>query len=690
MLVVAFDCETSKKPILNPWQKGSFLSSVGIITNKGDRKYWVFAHQDNKNVDQRQNIKEIQEWINKADLLVAHNIKFDINWLRWIGIKVPNNKLFCTSVAEYMIKGQRPTVSYKLGDTAKRYSLPVKLDKVAEYWDAGYDTDEVPLSILIEYMMRDVELTLALYMIQKDLLMAKNMVKLAKYCFEVSGILSEAEVAGFDFDKDMAEHYVEELTDVVKADEDRLSEIAGFEVRCTMNQKLSVAMFGGKFKGRERVKKRRTLKSGRVKETEVWQDVVLEYPGIGIKPVDVWKSDKTGYYSCKDDALKMYKARTKIQKEFITTLQRAKKNIKVIQTFYTEKKDSSSLLKNIGKDGRVHPQFNQTVTVTGRLSSKKPNGQNLPRKGTSPIKKTIKSRNGRIVNVDLGQIEWRMAGEMAKDSRIIYEVCHGVDAHSANAMDFFGSLDYRQDAKVVTFGLIYGRTKYGFYNDSKMPDFTLNRWDEIITAFFKKYSGLKRWQDRNYATVVKQGYLQNFSGRVLTFNRYPQRDGSKSFKKADICNYPVQSISADMMFVAMAHIMRRVKAEGLKSEFIIQVHDSMVFDAYENEIDRISQISIEVFESLPELVEDLFGHKFDLPITGDVEVGLTYGDIVEYNVYRHAGAKYLYKFLTPDNNGNLKEKFMWVLKKSDILKKFEQASEIKLLDTVNPTLGDYK
>lgn len=685
MLVVALDIEASKIPVFMPWQKGSFISSVGMKTSNGDVLTWVFAHQEAKRSRQQQNIKEIQEWVNKADLLVGHNIKFDINWLRWIGISIPNNKLFCTAVAEYMLRGQRPTISYSLDACAKRYGLGQKIDKVAEYWDSGYNTDEVPLDILLEYMLQDVELTYQLYLIQKDLLVSKGMATLAKYCFEESGILSEAELSGFEFDKELAERYVEEISTNIKEANEKLKELAGFEVSITQGQKLSVAMFGGSFKDRERVIKTQTLKSGKVKEREVWADVQRTYPGLGFKGDAKWLSEKTGYYSTSLDALKTYKPRTKEQKEFLDILFKTKKDIKVIQTFTSDKADNSSLLCNIGKDGRIHPNFNQIVTVTGRLSSSKPNGQNLPRKGTSPIKKTVKSRNGRIVNVDLSQIEWRMAGEMSGDPTIIREVCEGVDAHSDNAIRFFGDLSFRQVAKIFTFGMIYGRTEYGFYNDSKMPEHTLEEWKRIIKEFFKKYGGLKKWQDKNYSTVVKQGYLQNFTGRILTFNRYPQRDGSKSFKKADICNYPVQSMAtADMMCIAMVHIMREMKRQGLKSEFILQVHDSMVFDAFENEIDRIAKISIGIFEKLPELVEELFDYKFSLPITGDVEVGLTYGDIVSYNLYNTSGRKWLYQFLVPDSTGKLNKTLMWVLNEEDVYNKYPSATELSPIDCIEP------
>lgn len=684
MLIVCLDIEGSKKPILNPWQIGSFLSTIGVVTNEGDRHHWVFAHEENKEYNQQQNLKEIQAWLDKADLLVAHNAKFDVNWLRWLGLTIPNNKIFCTNVAEYMLRGQKSGIGYRLNDCAKRYGLPTKHDKVAEYWDAGINTDKIPLDILVPYMMQDIDITLALYEKQVEMIAAKKMVTLTNYCFEVTGILSEAEVAGFEFDKEKAEELVVELTADVEHANSRLSELVGFPLTVTAPEKLSAALFGGTIKEKYREQTERVLKSGKIKYGERWAERLVKVDGVGFKPEEDWESDKKpGVFSTSADVIKTLRGRTPEQKEFVEILRSAKKDAKVLSTFTSKSKDSSALLHVIGKDGRVHPSFNQTVTVTGRLSSSKPNGQNLPRKGTSPIKKTIYSRNGRIVNVDLGQIEWRMSGELSGDAKIIEEVCKGIDAHLDNALKFFGSADYRTVAKIVTFGLIYGRTAVGFFRDGKMPDFSMNKWKKIITQFFQKYFGLKAWQEKNYAEVLKVGYLQNFTGRILTFKAAQKYDGSYGPSEKAVSNYPIQSISADLIYIAMVEITRRMRALGLKSEFIIQVHDSMVFDAFIDEIDLISKIAIDVFEELPEMCYEMFGRSFSVPLTGDVEVGLTYGDIVGYNIYMDEGKKYLYSF-EYEKEDEIKTDQMWVLSEEDILDKHPTARSLKQLDMIEP------
>ena len=694
--IIAIDVECSMKPLMHPWQTGSFLSTVGVARENGTSQTWVFSHQENTKNGQQKSIDEIQQEIDRADLIVGHNIKFDLNWLRSIGVVIPNDKLFCTQVAEYMIRGHRKGIGYSLNDCCKRYRLQTKYDKVSKYWDSGINTDAIPLRILLPYQEQDCKITLALWERQKDLLESKGLQTLSEICFEISGILSEAETKGFTLDLNKSCNIIQEYGDKLKQIDSDLVDSVGIEFNPGSTMQLSAVLYGGKIKRKVRVPKEKVLKSGKVKQYEVWGTEELEVDGLGIEPVSDTESAREGFFSTGKDVLKLIKTKTKEQREFVDLLLERSNTQKVLQTFHSESANSSGLVDVVGKDGRVHPQFNQCVTWTGRLSSSKPNGQNLPRKGTSPIKKVVLSRNGRIINVDLSQIEWRMAAELSKDPTAIREIREGIDAHADNAIRFFGADKYprdskefsalRTDAKIFLFRMIYGGTAAGFYRDSKMPDFSLDKWKEIVEKFKEKYSRLMEWQKENYATVLKQGYLQTFSGRMLTFAKTAKYDGTYGPSEKAVCNYPVQSISADLIYLAMQQIMRKMREAGCKSELILMVHDSMVFDAFESEIDTISKISIEVFENLPKLCKDLFNYDFSVPLTGDVEVGLTYGDIVGYNIYTSSGKRYLYSFKEPDRNDPTKNKDyqIWVVDKEDIFKKHPDAHTISLIDTINP------
>lgn len=692
--VIAIDIESSMAPNLHPWMDESFLVAVGVARENGTTQTWVFNHKEHTANGELQAIKEIQYELDKADKIIGHNLKFDLNWLRSIGLEIDNTKLICTQVAEYMLRGHRKGIGYSLNDCARRYYLPTKFDKVATYWDAGIDTDEIPLDTLLPYLEQDCKVTLMVWEKQERLIKSKGLQTITDICFEVSGILSEAESNGFTLDVEQSKEIYEEYLETLNALDTELVEMAGFDFNVGSTRQLSAALYGGIIKRKVRVPKEKVLKSGKVKQYEVWGQEETLHEGLKIKPLPDTESAAEGYYSTNKDTLNALRTTNKKQEKFIDLLIDRSKTKKVIQTFYSDRKGSSGFLNIVGADGRIHPQFNQCTTSTGRLSSSRPNGQNLPRKGTSPIKKVVRSRNGRIINVDLGQIEWRMAAELSGDPVAIEEIRNGIDAHADNAIKFFGADRYprdskefsklRTDAKIFLFRMIYGGSAAGFYKDRKMPDYTLAEWKEIVKKFKEKYARLVEWQQENVGEVLQKGYLTNFTGRHLTFPKVAKYDGSYGTSEQAVCNYPVQSISADMIYIAMVEIMRELKRRGCKSEFIIMVHDSMVFDAHVDELDVISQVSIDVFERIPEICKELWGREFSVPLTGDVEIGLTYGDIVGYNIFMDEGKKYLVGFKEADKDDPSKSKDyqMWVLNQDDIYVKHPEAFDPHLIDTI--------
>lgn len=266
------------------------------------------------------------------------------------------------------------------------------------------------------------------------------------------------------------------------------------------------------------------------------------------------------------------------------------------------------------------------------------NGQNFPRGGTSPIKTFFKSKQGVIINLDLAQIEWRIAAELSRDPVMLHELDTGLDIHADNAIRFFGAGQYergskefkkvRTAAKTMSFRLLYGGSAEGFYRDQRMPDYSLKRWREIVNAFYAKYQGLKRWQDENAQIAAARGYLRNPSGRVLTFDE-EVRNGIESVDVKQVKNYPVQSASSDIMYLGMVKFIERVVELGLKANLILQVHDSMVWDCPVEEAEVLCREGIKLFRSLPQLAKEYFGWDIVVPLTGDCEVGYDYGNTKE-------------------------------------------------------------
>ncbi len=635
MPYAVLDIECSKAPKHMPWTVGSFLCSVGIERQDGTSTVWFFNPNDRPHEEL---LAEIQQEIDKVDFLIGHNIKFDLNWLKWVGLNVKDKPVWCTMVADYLINGQRK-LEYSLNAVAKRYDLGHKLDAMAMYWQAGYETDEIPLEIHEDYLKQDIHLTHDVFKKQLPLVERAGLGKITELSFRLTQILSDMEVSGAAFDKEEATAYCDQTRDQVKAMDKTLVELAGIDFTSSSAPQLSAVLYGGSLKKEVPELVARQLKSGKFKITTRKAKIEIPIKGLGFKVPEGCVSKKTGLPLTDKNTLDLLKSHDKRSESFLQTLRDQKKLNKVVSTIAGSKEEKETgLIAVIGKDGRLHPSFNQCVTRTGRLSSSNPNGQNFPRGGTSPIKTFFKSKQGVIINLDLAQIEWRIAAELSRDPVMLHELETGLDIHADNAIRFFDAGQYergskefkkvRTTAKTMSFRLLYGGSAEGFYRDQRMPDYSLKRWRDIVNAFYAKYQGLKRWQDECAQLASARGYLRNPSGRVLTFDE-EVRYGIETVDVKQVKNYPVQSASSDIMYLCMVKFIERVAELGLKANLILQVHDSMVWDCPVEEAETLCREGVNMFRSLPQLAKEYFGWDIVVPLTGDCEVGYDYGNTKE-------------------------------------------------------------
>lgn len=637
MTTIGLDVETTSIPIHHPWMKGALLVAVGIATEDGNTHTWVFNHDElrSSDTDQRHKINEIQAMISEADRIVGHNLKFDLNWLRYTGIEFDHCKLWCTQVTEYLLRCQR-IGNMTLHDLSVQYLNVDKKDRVETFWDAGYETTEIPLNILIPYLEQDCINALAIYQRQAKRVQEENMSALVALKNEEVRTLSAIECNGMKWDTEVATKHTVAMREEIEHLNDELIHLFGWDVNLDSNDELSVALYGGDLKrdGLEWVT--RELKY----ETKYYQRkcVVTEpLAGVGFKPPEDDNTKREGYYSTSKQTIKRLTANTsQLRKIKKLLLERSKVNKALATLAGKDEQQGKGLVNKVQEDGCLHPQYTQTVTVTGRLSSRDPNGQNLPRKGTSPIKQAIIPRHDWIVNADLAQIEWRAAAFLSQDPVMIREILGNIDCHADNAINFFGVKpedknfdEIRTIAKIMTFRLLYGGSAYGFYMDQQMPNYSQNRWKEIVSAFRAKYKVLVAWQEENLRKVsLSKGKLINPTGRQFDIELTP-----KGYNRRQVCNYPVQSFAtADITPLAMTIIHKKMREAGAKSLLIGQVHDSIIFDAVDDEVGRIAKLCISVFESLPKYIEQLWGFKFNVPLTGDIEYGKSYGALKKYKL----------------------------------------------------------
>lgn len=251
----------------------------------------------------------------------------------------------------------------------------------------------------------------------------------------------------------------------------------------------------------------------------------------------------------------------------------------------------------IGPDGRIHSKFNQTITATGRISSTDPNLQNIPVRTElgRQLRKVFVPKAGYVfLDGDYSQIELRVLAHMSGDQKLIDAYREAQDIHAITASQVFHvPLDQvtpqqRRNAKAVNFGIVYGISSFGLSQDLSI---TRKEAQEYIEQYFHTYPGIKGFLDGAVEDAKTKGYAQTLYGRrrpvpELKSSNFMQR----SFGERVAMNSPIQGTAADIIKIAMVRVSRRLKSEGLKSRLVLQVHDELLIETKEQELEQVKKI----------------------------------------------------------------------------------------------------
>ena len=269
--------------------------------------------------------------------------------------------------------------------------------------------------------------------------------------------------------------------------------------------------------------------------------------------------------------------------------------------------------------GRVHTTYSQATAVTGRLASNDPNLQNIPIRtpqGRRIREAFIAPPGCKIISADYSQIELRIMAHLSGDKGLCHAFAHGHDVHQATAADVFGvplekvSKDERRTAKVINFGLIYGMSAFGLAQNLGIERATAQAY---IESYFNRYPGVKKFMDETREKARALGYVETVFGRRL---RLPEiRSGSPARRQGAeraAINAPMQGTAADLIKLAMVKVHAFLDEADLKSKLIMQVHDELVLEVPEQELDKVK-------EKVRELMQGVA--KLDVPLIVDVGVG---------------------------------------------------------------------
>ncbi len=328
------------------------------------------------------------------------------------------------------------------------------------------------------------------------------------------------------------------------------------------------------------------------------------------------KKNKSGSYSTNAEQLE------ELQNEhpIIPLILRHRTIQKLLSTYV----DAISALA-LKDNGLVHTSFNQTLTQTGRLSSKEPNLQNIPIRDEegSKLRKLFISRseNGVLIDADYSQIELRLLAHFSKCQKLIDAYNRGDDIHSITASQVFNvslekvTSDMRRKAKAVNFGIIYGISEYGL---SKSVKCSVKEASEYIKKYFETYPEVKAYMQSNVEYAREHGYVSTLLGRRRYIKEINvQNYQLRSFGERAAMNMPLQGSSADIIKIAMVKVYERLEKECPSAKLILQVHDELIIDALEKDSELASKILKEEMENACQLL---------VPLTVECKIGKTWYD----------------------------------------------------------------
>ena len=539
-----FDTETTSLEAVE-----AQLVGISFSIRKDEAWYVPFPEDQIKTKKIVEEFKALFE--NEKIQKVGQNLKYDIQILRNYEITI-KGKIFDTMLAHYLIDPETPHSMDVLAENYLNYK-PISYGALVGTGRNEKKISEIDIEQVKEYACEDADITLQLKSKLEPEIKQLNLEKLLHEVEEpLSFVLADMEYEGVRINEKTLSEMSKELEEASKITQKEIFEIAGESFNIGSPKQLGEILF-----------------------TKLKLDE---------KP----KKTKSGQYATGEDILSKMANEHTIAAKILEFREYQK-----LKSTYVD-----ALPKMVSKvDGKIHTDYRQTIAATGRLSSNNPNLQNIPirtEKGREIRKAFIpRDKDFVVLSADYSQIELRIMASFSKDESMINAFKNGVDIHANTASKVFKvPLDevdptMRRKAKEVNFGIIYGISAFGLSQNLNIPR---SEASEIISAYFEEFPSVKGYMDEIIEKAKKQEYVETILGR----RRYLQNINSRNFTmrgfaERNAINAPIQGSAADMIKVAMIKTQNWMKKEKLKSRMIMQVHDELVFDAHNDELDLLKE-----------------------------------------------------------------------------------------------------
>ncbi len=584
------DIETLVKTLLQQSEIAFDTETTGLDANLAEMVGMSFSWEKGKGYfvavpTDKEGVVEILNmfnplWHSTEMRWVGQNIKYDLLILKWYGFEVKGT-IYDTMLAHYVIDPDGKRSMDMLSEKYLGYS-PVSIETLIGKKGKGQlSMRDVPLEQVKEYAAEDADVTFQLKTTFEPLLDEQVVRRVFN---EVENplvpVLVDMEYEGINLDEQFLRDYSKELEKDITLVQASIYKHAGVNFNIGSPKQLGEVLF----------------------------EIMKIDPGQ--------KKTKTGQYATGEDVLQKLRHKHEIVEDILTYRELTK-----LKSTYV---DSLPDLIN-PRTGRLHTSYNQAVAVTGRLSSNNPNLQNIPIRTDRgrEIRKAFISRGpGHVlVSADYSQIELRIVAAVSGDVNMVQAFKDKKDIHTATAAKVYNvpeeevTSTQRRNAKAVNFGIIYGQSAFGLAENLGI---SRTEAKSIIDNYFVQYSSIKKYMDDSINRAKDNGYAETVMGRKRWLkDLYSANFTVRGFAERNAINMPIQGTAADMIKLAMIAIHKELRIRKLKTKMLLQVHDELVFDVPEDELDIVRPIIKECMESamalpngVPLLVETGYGKNW--------------------------------------------------------------------------------
>ena len=670
---------------LDPFEPDNSLTLVGVMDHikQEERTVFVFDHKE-KTIEDDDAQQRLQRVLDNTTLLIGHNLQYDLQWLWACGFKY-DGEIFDTMLGDYILqRGQKGSVS--LENCALRYDLEMKKsDTLKDYFRRGFQTDEIPLDELSEYLEQDLRVTRSLYwrlLDEYEKPESKSLVDVRDTSNQVCKTLTRMYMNGFNIDKKALQEVREDFESELIVIEQRLNaqvkELMGdTPINLNSPEQVSQVIYSRILHD----KKKWAVVFDYVEEKDEFKQAVKDNSSMMVKTkasvcqacngrgkIIKKKKDGTPFakpnrcVACDTRGYKLTKLKqmaglgffppskawvsangfstSKGNLDQLINIAKAK-DMKDAENFLSDLKRQSAVSSYLSafvegiqhytkEDGMLHVSLTQHVTATGRFSGRNPNMQNMPRGGTFPVKRVFISRwnspefgmKGKILEADFAQLEFRVAALLSQDRVAMQEVSTGFDVHSYTA-------------KIITeAGQPTSRQEAKAHTFAPLYGATgygrTKAEAEYYTHFMDKYKGIAKWHKKLGDEAINLGRIKIPSGRQYAFPDVERRASGTPTHFTMIKNYPVQGFATgDIVPIVLLEIEKRL--EDYKSMLVNSVHDSVVLDVHPLEEATVLRIIDEVNKNLKSIVESHFDIDVNVPLLLEAKIGDNWLDVKDVN-----------------------------------------------------------